>query len=1487
MNVKETHIVTGMSRDSAVSQQNPNLVYDAHNIRITTKDGKNSLLSITNERGTRQVSLTGDSIVGTPIGDAVIDNTLVLFTHDAYAQPNPDHIYKCVVDDDHDIIAVTRIFEGNANFDLEHPIEAQSLFETESIQKVYWVDGKNQPRMINIITDSVIRTTNFLEFSPSVVLQHALSVTKSASGGEFPVGTIQYTFSYFKLNGQETRLIDISPMYYLSPKDRGLSATETCSASFNIVITGADTSFDKIRVYSIVRTQENGTPMCRIVGDYNIQNIRPSVPSGYGIDIIDNGVGGSSIDASSLYFIGGERIIASTLAQKDNTLFLGNIKLNMPNLKEVKQLMDTPNVVTTVVSKKDIGYLSTSNYNTSPIKAFEYYGYEPNNNRSSYYIKAFKYRERYKLGFIAQYENGQWSEPIAIATVTNDTIPEASVALYKRGGFAVKFKSNILKKLKDLRFKRLAPVVVYPRAIGRRTVVQGILCPTVCTYGDRESNAPFAQSSWFFRFNKYKQQDVPGDIPLNFIPEDKAALFTNLSSYGEIQCLDSTSVEPTNVDPTDPSTYPSPSYTSKYSNWFFINAKLSSLHSPDIECGSISKANIDLTDTELVKVGESYLGWNSLTVIDHFLETENAGINTDSSQVVRIGRTAGLHEQRSFCLYADSAVNRNKTDEVSILDATKLYGWVVYPWHSTGSLNNQGALTTKQIANSYSKRTALLKKNITASASFGKTIFTSGSLSSILMKDFVPKIFNSDQLSGISLTSKYGSLIYYGNVDKVITPDNSSYHIMYGWNGPSPYYTITELSQEATGGWHWKTQDIKSDPVSMKYKSSPHIVLNTTNVTFEDDNCGFFWNANTQAVDQKAYRGGLHIVELIRNTTDKVKFGETSGITPDAWIRCGESVAIPSNDDATAELIYMQGDCYFQMYDCLKTYPFTTEDTNSVIEIFSTMLESYVNLDFRYDKNRGASNNVALSPQNFNLFNDSAYNQSGNFFSYHQLDYTLIKDNNFPNTITWSLEKHLGEDIDSWMSIDVSNTEELDGTFGKVNKVVNYNNELYCFQDIGISQLLFNSRVQIPASDGVPIEITNGMKMQGKRYISTKIGCINKWSIVETPMGVYFNDDLLKATYMFNGQLTDLSTTKGMKSWMNMTCNNKVWNPEDFINCKAFYDKVGRDIYWVYGNNALVYSEILGQYMSFMDYGSVPLLTSLCNSTYAITTSYGVKKVVNLSIPFQTEGRVVNGLIVFTLGDDHTRNVNLIVNWLVDTTPINSRPAAEVQVSTSGNTDVIAITIYTCPTYSAELYTLGDILTAIQNGLPSYITAVLTVSGEYRLAYRDSGAYKGINTYMTNNISSPIWELGKGDYNMFFGEHKPYWLTLISNTQPTENKIYNNVAWRDIVTENLNTKPFRTFDHIRVWNEHQDTQSVRFSNSLSIDSNRQPIAYNAAISNLRKKFNVWHCQIPRDKLALNTSRARISNPWTYIKLSREDIYTDRHEIMDIEIDYFM
>ena len=45
------------------------------------------------------------------------------------------------------------------------------------------------------------------------------------------------------------------------------------------------------------------------------------------ISYIDNGTTGSIIDPTELLYLGGESIIASTLTNKDNTLFLGNLSI--------------------------------------------------------------------------------------------------------------------------------------------------------------------------------------------------------------------------------------------------------------------------------------------------------------------------------------------------------------------------------------------------------------------------------------------------------------------------------------------------------------------------------------------------------------------------------------------------------------------------------------------------------------------------------------------------------------------------------------------------------------------------------------------------------------------------------------------------------------------------------------------------------------------------------------------------------------------------------------------------------------------------------------------------------------------------------------------------------------------------------------------------------------------------------------------------------
>jgi hypothetical protein len=93
------------------------------------------------------------------------------------------------------------------------------------------------------------------------------------------------------------------------------------------------------------------------------------------------------------------------------------------------------------------------------------------------------------------------------------------------------------------------------------------------------------------------------------------------------------------------------------------------------------------------------------------------------------------------------------------------------------------------------------------------------------------------------------------------------------------------------------------------------------------------------------------------------------------WLPCGESKPL----DSTDKLVWSEGDTFFQRYDCLKTYPFSNDDYQSVVEIGSFMLETRVNLDGRYDTNRGLMDNTAVTKENFNLINP-VYSQMNNFF---------------------------------------------------------------------------------------------------------------------------------------------------------------------------------------------------------------------------------------------------------------------------------------------------------------------------------------------------------------------------------------------------------------------------------------------------------------------------------------------------------------------------
>lgn len=93
------------------------------------------------------------------------------------------------------------------------------------------------------------------------------------------------------------------------------------------------------------------------------------------------------------------------------------------------------------------------------------------------------------------------------------------------------------------------------------------------------------------------------------------------------------------------------------------------------------------------------------------------------------------------------------------------------------------------------------------------------------------------------------------------------------------------------------------------------------------------------------------------------------------------------------------------------------------------MCETRINIDGRYDKNRGLLSNLTTTPQNFNLFNP-VYSQRDTFFNYKIYDKDFYELNKFGNQVTWSLEKQNSSEIDNWTKVTLANTLDMDGTKG-------------------------------------------------------------------------------------------------------------------------------------------------------------------------------------------------------------------------------------------------------------------------------------------------------------------------------------------------------------------------------------------------------------------------------------------------------------------------
>lgn len=1615
----------GMQRDLSASAFNSEYAYENKNVRVMPTD-ESTLLSLINEKGNKKSSIAGigDHIKGIPIGQALVNNELIIFaagdddyrladiTPNIFEAPDifpcgvlitdltagedtvnditpdissigditfVDCPYKLNIDVDsmlddriyklwfnNGVLTGKRLFRGNLGFNYKHPIETISFYENADIRKVYWTDGLNQPRVINIaaVSDVVSKwNTDSFNFVRTLSLNEEITIERNiVANGSFAPGVIQYAFTYFNKYGQESNIFYTSPLYYISYNNRGASPEDKVSNSFNIEIVNVDRRFDYIRIYSIHRTSINATPDVRRVVDlappigrssYKLSSYEINLPANkmtmyrrgsgaektldqyepsysgsnykswtfntneyYGINFggdyltwgtgtsftititngnkasmqlansnnmtgtlsiakvtyTDNGSSGDSVDPTELLYIGGEEVVFGTMAQKDNTLFLGDIETKRKTLDST---------VRNYFKGKSITF---SSYNKS-ISSPEPKGYYPYSNQlkmNSYQFKTFKYLEWYRFGIQAQHYTGKWSEPIWINDVRNTV--HIATTFYSSNTIGLPVAeftlndSTIINRLLDNGYVRIRPVVVYPTINDREAVCQGILCPTVYNVSDRFGNSPFAQSSWFTRpnapFDKYRAfhynqnnegawggdwfelgqslGNISAYSRAGIMSNDRAIVTSGGTQYNidivnkgawaefrhnrpipgnnnrnaEIQCIwNPPSVPYIDDNATDSDVA---SWVSNNAENYYIDQSILTFHSPDIEFDNEIRS-IDTSGLKLRIVGmvpitafASDIDIQTSTPVLNFANSSNlpigfykepVGVENDFSYDsigVHLGDSHfGWRGLISGAFWFDE-IYGNKVDSAKELST----GFVVYPWHRNGSLNN-----TKYATDGY--RSAMLdkKKMSNMRYSYKSVYFDLNNIWNAYEDDSDTRtgisgvaIFDSNEVSLIRLPAQENSgltdINYYGNVDKLLTisrtgdkkdgypimtsgmqdaSKSESAHMLFSGN----YINIKDLKGTWSGGGTKQLTDTVTgtDPVRIKYKSTPHAVLalnyttsgaqrilpNITDGVYNDT-----WIVNAQNIgaigDKHMYWDKSKRVKSVSQDTIQAPGGPISGVSSiqhgwlwlgelyndnvqnrfggqteeafenNTWLPCGDPISlIDTNNGAKSSITirWEEGDTYFQRYDHIKTYPFTLEDQNAVTDIVSFMCETRVNIDGRYDRNRGQASNFSVTPENFNLVND-VYSQPNNFFNYRTINPNKLNLYNFHNSITWTKTKTAGELVDTWTNITLASTLDLDGDKGTVRALRRFNNNIIAFQDRGISQILYNENMQISSTDGVPIEIANSGKVNGKRYISDRIGCTNKWSMCETSNGIYFIDDITKGIFLFNGQLNNISDRLGFHSWINRASKNvSIWNPVDFDGFVTYYDKVNGDVFFISKDECLAFSEPLGQFSSFYSYEKTPYFTNL----------------EDRGIAFNVEG--------------------------------------------------------------------------------------------------------------TGTLYKP-WLHNEGDYNMFFGVYQPFYTTVIANPDMPVDKIFNNLEFRSDSWDKEGNLLNTTFDTLNVWNEYQQGTST-LNNILG-----RP-------SNLKKKFRIWRANIPRAKV---NGRDRMRNPWLYIKLSMEEENVNKTVLHDMIVHYF-
>jgi hypothetical protein len=1184
-----SHSYGGMMQDVTKSKFSNSFYFEGKNIRILATDSQTSG-SITNEKGTTFITAIPKPLVNATLKTITYGTKTLSYntTEFSYTIASADQqIIGTCNSKDHAIILstdnqgydciwkvhyvsgnITLLYLRNLGFSTSRPIQVLNNYENKAIDKIYWVDGLNQMRFINLEHSLINQDFEELINLPSTVIDMvgkcnlSQPTIKSISpGGIHTSGMIQYAYSLYRVNSSQTKT---SPISVLISLDKGAigggELNEIIGASPIVNIKGLDTSYTNVKVYAIKYTTFNAIPSISIIDDREI-------PANGDIDVFDDGRSIGTLSLEEFLFIGSNIIIPKHIGTKFNRMFLANYtELNFnvdidcraysfnstrtATVYDDLKISGTAVIGTPYAIVNDIDYDNAVlfkhdsinlNYDTHRFQKNglttggegKYIKYELTQttayNEDSKY---FKDDEIYRIGIEFFNNYGQFSQPNWIAD-------------FKAGSGNLEGKYNTLKvELKPALFTWLTTNVfssVYDKPVGYKVVIaerttndrtivtSGIL--STMMINDKSRTETITDT-----YIKSLSETLP-KLPNILIRNNNAA-----SQYGNSQPLErNKNIARMNRTRKSPNNELQMAYCGDRDTagrGFQFNSMVQ-LYSPEV----MFKTSVSLSESTRLRIKGSLKNTSNKSWAKVF-----NGATAEVEQEVKA--LAGLS-------YHYSTINT--TEKGGAPQDAHLYGLIAHPPGSDPDKTTH----------------SMFYRQYTPINPTDPTNFTKAPLKYTYDIYGKPETTEKGQAgTNYNNNSKYR---YVNSIEGLAT-DGDYCDGKNTWDKGGLYGR--KIVTVSTYGNRCITMVLGNDSALTASYNRPQLESALTFAGLTGENNGLI--GELVKSEEEIYMGNLYGGNSYE---DKIRTN---------YIEIGEYQVLNSSLPSTT--ILSPGDTFvrpFRFARMVRTDTTLVKQGTVVLEeLIEVMSESTIDLKNRND----------LSIQEWDTrFQplDAEYHEYNNVYSQQptlakrrRLNYNTKRSNSFSTNVIATKVKSAGEIIDSWTDVQVNDVITLDGKYGSINALTNFKDELYTFQSSAVAFLSVNPRVQVQGGDGLSIELGTGQVLDRYKYLSTTSGTVNKWSIVASPKYLYYFDLNNKSIMIASESDTKLSDEKGLHSFFQNNINTEalqIDNPLLKTGVTGNYDYINNELlmsFNQYGNDSfsITYNEKLNQFVSLYDY---------------------------------------------------------------------------------------------------------------------------------------------------------------------------------------------------------------------------------------------------------------------------------------------------------------